>query len=161
MTMLTMNQSSLARDRRGASALEFAIVALPFLLLVFTIIQMGIYYMTQTALDAGVNTEAIALQNNFNLQTATVPSSAAAVKAAIVAGSGSLIFTSGTQFEIQQLSNYTSQNQAIVDGTMNFTNPNTTYAILVLRAQSSVIQLAPGFGSSVVESTAIIRRQGY
>ncbi len=141
--------------------MEFALTALPFLLVLLVIIQMGIYYMTQSALDSGVNSEAAALQNNFNNPGATVPTSAAAVRGNIVAAAGSMIFASSTQFEIQQLANYTAQTQPIVDGTMNFTSPNTTFAILVLRAQSPVVTLAPGFSSSVVESTAIVRRQGY
>jgi hypothetical protein len=152
--------SLLGRDACGAAALEFALVALPFFFVLLVILQMALYYMTQAALDAGVNSEAVALQNNFNLPGAVLPQSSA-VKANIVAGAGALVFTSGTQFEIQQLSNYKTANMPIYDGNMNFTSPDTTTAILVLRAQTSVVILAPGFTSPTVEASAIIRRIGY
>jgi Flp pilus assembly protein TadG len=152
---------SLRRDRKGAAALEFALIALPFILVILVTIQMGLFYMTQSAIDSGVNTEAAQLQSMFNQQNPTVPTDPAAVKANIVSAAGSMIFQGSTTFEIQQLANYTSQNMPIVDGTMNFTSPDTTYAILVLRAQSSVVIFAPGFTSSVVEASAIVRRHGY
>lgn len=156
-----IGKPSLRRETRGAAALEFALVALPFILVIMVTIQMGLFYMTQSAIDLGVNTEAAQLQNMFNQPNPTVPTDASAVKTNIVTAAGSLIFQNITTFEIQQLANYTSQSMPIVDGTMNFTSPDTTYAILVLRAQSSVVIFAPGFTNSVVEASAIVRRHGY
>jgi Flp pilus assembly protein TadG len=38
-------------DRRGASAVEFAMIAAPLTFLVFSLIQLGTYFMVQVALD--------------------------------------------------------------------------------------------------------------
>lgn len=46
------------RDNRGAAAIEFAIVALPFFLFVFGIIGFGLYFFTANALENGVENAA-------------------------------------------------------------------------------------------------------
>ncbi len=38
-------------DRRGATAVEFAIVGAPFLFMIFAIIQLALYFMVQVTLD--------------------------------------------------------------------------------------------------------------
>jgi Flp pilus assembly protein TadG len=45
----------LARDRGGATAVEFALVAIPFFWLVFAIIEIAGVSMAQTSLDAAVS----------------------------------------------------------------------------------------------------------
>ena len=40
-----------AGDRRGATAVEFAIIATPFIFMIFCIIEVGIYFMVQVTLD--------------------------------------------------------------------------------------------------------------
>jgi Flp pilus assembly protein TadG len=42
-----------ARDQRGTSAIEFAIVALPFFLFVLGLIGIGLYFFTMTSLSYG------------------------------------------------------------------------------------------------------------
>jgi Flp pilus assembly pilin Flp len=42
------------RDDRGATAIEFALVALPFFMLVIGIIAIGLYFFTTNALEHGV-----------------------------------------------------------------------------------------------------------
>lgn len=44
-----------ARDQRGASALEFAIVAAPFIFLLLAIMQIGYVYFANFALDGAVS----------------------------------------------------------------------------------------------------------
>ncbi len=39
------------RDRRGATAVEFAIVGAPFVLMIFAIIELALYFMVQVTLD--------------------------------------------------------------------------------------------------------------
>jgi hypothetical protein len=95
---------ALLRDTRGTEAVELAIVIFPFLYVLLVIIQMGLYYMTQSALDAGVNTE--------------VP---------------------------------------ITDGTVETPTASPASVPIVLRAQSKVVVLAPGFSLSTVQSAAILR----
>jgi Flp pilus assembly protein TadG len=40
-----------SRDRRGATAVEFAMVAAPFTFMIFAIIQLALYFMVQVTLD--------------------------------------------------------------------------------------------------------------
>lgn len=49
---------TLLRDERGAAAIEFAIVALPFLLFLFAILGYGLYFFTATSLESGVENAA-------------------------------------------------------------------------------------------------------
>ncbi len=42
------------RDRRGATAVEFAIIASPFIFMIFAIIQLALYFMVQVTLDNAV-----------------------------------------------------------------------------------------------------------
>jgi Flp pilus assembly protein TadG len=157
-------KDSLARDRIGATALEFAIVALPFLLVMLTILQMGLFYMTQSALDAGVNTTANNLRNMFSSTTPQTLPSATMLKASVVTNAGGLIYNnSGLAVEIRQMSSLNGGTVAITDGTVDFGSaPVVTATVpppLVLRAQSNVVTFAPGFKLvAVVESTAIVRR---
>lgn len=50
--------SSLLRDENGASAVEFAMLALPFFLFILAIIGYGLYFFTQTSLDYAVESAA-------------------------------------------------------------------------------------------------------
>ena len=47
--------ASFASDDSGATAVEFGVVALPFLMMVFFIINIGFYYFTINSLDKGVS----------------------------------------------------------------------------------------------------------
>jgi Flp pilus assembly protein TadG len=145
-------------DCRAVSTVEFAIVAAPFIFMLLGGLQIGIYYMTQAALDTGVNSQADYLRSQFASASPNFPA-AAALKTAIVSKSGALIANNSTlAVEIQPLANLDAASVAIVDATVNYGSTTTT---LVLRAQSSVMMLAPGFGSlAYVRSSAILRRKG-
>lgn len=43
------------KDRKGSAAIEFAILALPFLVLIFAIIELAIMYFVDSGLDAAVH----------------------------------------------------------------------------------------------------------
>ncbi len=47
-----------ARDRSGATAIEFAMVVTPFLMMVFGIVNTGMYYYSVNCLDRGVDSAA-------------------------------------------------------------------------------------------------------
>lgn len=58
LSALKRRNAEWVRDNRGAAAVEFAIVALPFLLLVMGIIGVGLYFFTNSALQHGVESAA-------------------------------------------------------------------------------------------------------
>jgi Flp pilus assembly protein TadG len=146
------------RDSIGASAVEFAIVAAPFIYLILGILQMAMYYMAQSSLDAGVTRTAQILRQSFATASPTFPA-ASTLKSDVVTYSGGLIRNSSTlAVEIRQLVNLDNSIVSIVDGTVDY---GSTTSVLVLRAQSKVVVLAPGLGSlAYVRSSAIMRRQG-
>jgi Flp pilus assembly protein TadG len=147
---------SILRDQRGASAVEFAIVATPFFFLLMWMLQLGIYFMTQVALDNGLIAEAETIREN--LVVGTKPS-AATIKAGVVTNAGALISNNSTlMVEIRTLADLDSGAVPIVDGATDY---GTTSSTLVLRASGQVISFAPGFGSiNTVTSAALVRRQG-
>ena len=148
------------RNRGGASAVEFAIVAMPFFLLLMGIVQVGIFYMAQSALDAGVIRSAESLRNSFNTATTTpVMPDAATLKSNVSTLGGGMIANNGSlSVELRQATTLTSGAIAITDGTVDY---GTTSSTLVLRAQATVVTLAPGLGSmNIIRSSAMVRRQG-
>lgn len=147
------------RCRRGTSAVEFSLVAVPFFVLVLCILQVGMYYMTQASLDAGIMQTADGLRNNFTQAgTPTLPP-AATLKSTVVSNAGGMIQNNTTlAVEIRQLSSLSGGAVAITDGTADY---GSTTSALVLRGQTSVVTFAPGFSAlAVATSSAIVRRQG-
>jgi Flp pilus assembly protein TadG len=147
---------SLSSERRGASAVEFALVSGFFLFTVIVTIQIGIYYMTQSALDAGVNATASVLRNDFaSSVTPTLPT-AAQLKSDVVSGSGALITNnSSLAVEIRELSLLSATNVPVSDGYLDY---GVTNEPLALRAAANVTIFAPGFSSfTQVYSSAVVR----
>jgi Flp pilus assembly protein TadG len=147
------------RNSDAASAVEFAIVSAPFLFLLMAVVQVGIFYMTQSALDTGVIRTAETLRNNFTTGSSATLLNAAALKSSVATNAGSLVTNNSTlAVEIRQLSNLSSSAVAIVDGTNDY---GTTTSTLVIRAKFTAITLAPGLsGLSTLTSSALVRRQG-
>ena len=148
-----------ARSRRASSAVEFSIVAAPFIFTLLAILQMSIYYMTQSALDAGVLGEADTLVSSFyGTSTPTAPT-AAALKAAIAAKAGGLVQATTMLADLQPLTNLVLL--PVVIGA----NPSPSVGVspmtvLALRAQAPVTAFAPYFNKfMVVRSSVVIRRQ--
>ncbi len=150
---------SFARDVRAATAVEFAIVAAPFFAVLLAILQLAIFYMTQSALNAGVVLTAENLRISFSTGTTLTFPSAATLKSNVSANAGAMIAnTAATSVEIRQLVNLDASIVPIVDGTMD-TGTNTS--VLVLRAQTQAFSFAPLFSSLLMaRSSAIVRRQG-
>jgi Flp pilus assembly protein TadG len=147
-----------ARDSGGASAVEFAIVSGPFLFVLLAVLQMGIYYMTQSSLDTGVIRTADALRSSFTSTSATLPPATTLKSNVATYGGGMVQNNSSLAVEIRPLTSLSAANVPITDGTANY---GTTTSTLVLRAQTSVLSFAPGFGSlAVARSAALVRRQG-
>jgi len=146
------------RDRRASSAVEFAIVCLPFVLLLLGIMQLGIFYLAQSALDAAVIKTVETLRANFNTGSTATLMDATALKNSVVTNAGGMVTSSTVSVEIQPLTNLSGAVVAISDGTVNY---GTNTSALVLRAQATVMTITPGLsGLSIVNSSAMIRRQG-
>jgi Flp pilus assembly protein TadG len=144
------------RDQRGASAIEFAIVAAPFFFVIMWLLQLGIYAMTQVALDNGLIAEVRIVHED--LVAGTLPS-ASTIKSGVVSAAGALVSNNSTlAVEVRTLADLDSGLVAVTDG---FTDYGTTTSVLVLRATAQVISFAPGFGFiNTVTSAALVRRQG-
>jgi hypothetical protein len=148
------------RDDDGASAVEFAIVSGPFILLVLCILQVGVYYMTQSSLDTGVIRTADALRNSFTqAATPTLPN-AGTLKGNVVSNSGGMIRNNSyLSVEIRELTDLAGGSVPITDGINDWGDVTST---LVLRAQASVVTFVPGFSALVqARSSAIVRRQNH
>ena len=156
-----------ARDRRGAAALDMALVGMPFILLVLAIMQMGAYYMAQVTLDAGTVKTAESLRAIFSTGAAPATLTTAQLKSAIVAGSATGISSNASAcaspapcliVEVQPLANLDSGAVAITDG---LTNYGSAWTPLVLRAKYTFSTFVPGFPANwSVVASAIVRRQG-
>lgn len=146
------------RNVRATSAVEFAIVAMPFILALLGALQIGVYYFVQSALDNSVLQTAQSLYSGFRTGAGSMPP-AAALKNSVATLSGGLVANNSTlAVEIQPIANLSSRAVPISDGVNNY---GTTTSVLVLRAQAQVIAFAPGFGSlTLASSSAIVRRQG-
>jgi Flp pilus assembly protein TadG len=147
---------ALLRDERAAAAVEFAMVAWPFIFLLLWIVQLGMFFMTQASLDSGVIAEAETLR--ADLVAGTLPT-AATLKAGVVSNAGPLVANNSTlSVEIRTLTDLDSSTVAITDGYADY---GTTTSTLVLRAKGQAYSFAPGFGSIfTVTSMAMVRRQG-
>ena len=57
--------------REGATAIEFALVVTPFLMLVFGVIGVGLFFFTETVLDQAVSASSRQIRTGQSRQTAT------------------------------------------------------------------------------------------
>jgi Flp pilus assembly protein TadG len=153
--MTRPRRRGLPGDRRGTNTVEFAIVFFPFIYAVLFVLQMGLYYMTQSALDAGVNTTANALRNSFNTGASPVLPSGATLKSTVASNAGGLVTSTGLAVDLRLLTTLDAGAVAISDQTVDSVSANVP---IVLRASVQVTTLAPGFGAlTKVQSTAILR----
>ncbi|MDR3462547.1 MAG: pilus assembly protein [Beijerinckiaceae bacterium] len=145
-------------DRRGSSAVEFAIVSVPFIFTLLFIVQMAIYYMAQSSLDAGVIQTADYLVNLYN--SASTPSvTASSLKTLVYSKSSGMVKNDSTF--LVDLKEFTALASAPV-AISNVVDANSPGDVLALRAQGTVVTFMPGFTSlATVRSSALIRRQGY
>lgn len=146
----------LAADASGASAVEFAIIGLPLILILLMVLQTSIFYMAQSSLDAGLIQEADALTSTFNSSTAPVAPSNAQLIDQIAARSGGLIRTSTLKAEVVPFSGLT---KAVVPigALVSFDAPGS---VLALRAQAEIPTFLPGFRSVFhVRASALLRRR--
>jgi Flp pilus assembly protein TadG len=147
----------LTSDSHGIATLEAAFVMPPFLFLLLLIVETGVYFILQSALDVGVLATAESLRSSMQAGSSFSPPTAAALKATINTNSGVPVGTSGLSVDVQQLTTLTAATVAITDGNDDWGGSGS---VLVLRAQATMVFL-PGFTPPVIRSTSVIRRPSY
>jgi Flp pilus assembly protein TadG len=140
------------------AAIETAFLLPAFLLLVLSIVQLGIYFMMQSALDSGVLNTAAALRANVAIGSSYTPPAAGSLKASIVSKGSGILSTAIVTTDLRQLVNMTSAAVPIADG---FTDWGGSGSILVLRAHATMNWYLPSAISVAVDSMAIVRRPNY
>jgi Flp pilus assembly protein TadG len=127
---------NLARSRRGAAAIEFALLLTPFLMVTFGIIELGIYGMEQQALLESVH---------------------AGVRYAVVHGSksSSPATTASLQTMVQNASSVLTPSLVSVTVTFSPNNsPGSTVKIVATYPWSSVVPLLK-LSSGTVTATSV------
>jgi Flp pilus assembly protein TadG len=146
------------RDRRGVTAVETGLLMAPFITLLIAVLQTGIYFTTQSALDTGVLNAAEALRVSLAAGASFSPPSNATLKSQISGGGGSMISTANLAVDVQQMTALAAGAVPISDGSLNWGGSDS---VLVVRAQSAVSWIAAGSGWLTVTSMAIVRRPAY
>ncbi len=145
------------RDVSAAIAVEFAFVALPFILLLFGVLQVGLYYSFKMQLDNGVQKEAEALQKAFSTGTTPTLPTASQMKASVTTYAGTLINNQTVlAVEVQPLQNLDTASVAISDGLASYGSAHT---VLAIRASYTVPQVLPIGPTPIIYSSALVRRQ--
>ena len=145
--------------RSGASAVEFALVAAPFVFTLLGILQVGVFYVAQSALDTGVVRVADSLRNGFTAAGTPAMPSASSLKTSVSGLAGAMIRNdSSLSVEIRQLATLGLGTTPVTDGVADYGTPSSA---LVLRAEATVVTFAPFLSSLArTRSSAIVRRQG-
>jgi Flp pilus assembly protein TadG len=166
-----------ARGRRGAAAVEFALVSIPFFALMFGIIEVGLIYFVATTLEAATNEAAREIRTG-TLQGQTVPETAAGFKTLIcnqVAWLGTNC-TNNLFVQVRTFSNFNTitQPSPIVSG--QIVQNNLTFSlggpgdIVMVQAYYQWTVLAPALdnigtpitgGKMLLTSTSVFRNEPY
>lgn len=145
------------RDRRGIAAIEAAFVVPPFVLLLFLIIETGVYFILQSALDVGVLSTAESLRTSMSVGSGFSPPAAATLKSTITSNGGAVLSVSAVSVDVRQLATLSAGAVAIADGSDDWGGSGS---VLVVRAQATMLFL-PGFTAPTIVSTSIVRRPSY
>jgi Flp pilus assembly protein TadG len=123
------------RDDRGATALEFAMVATPFLMFVFGLMACSLYFFVSNSLEKGMDqTSRLIRTGQAITQNMTVDQ----FKQAICSGAGGWIDCTKLQIWAQHWSDWSDsglaphqcvgQNNAVIQNTANGSDPIATYS---------------------------------
>ena len=148
---------ALIGDSRGATAVEFALIAAPFLALIAGLVQVFLIFFAQSVLENAVRASARQILTG-QVQTADASLSATAAQTAFhqtVCNNANVLFTcAGLMVDVEVANNWSSANTAMpaltYDGSGNVTNtwqfnPGNAGDIVVVR----VIYLWPVFFGSL------------
>ena len=125
-----------ARAERGATAVEFALVAMPFLMLVFAIIELGLVFLVSITLESAVADVGRTIRTG---QVQTAGGSASTFKTAVCAKLSWLgsKCDGALQIDVRTFSDYastsTSSSSTTVPTTMNW-DPGSPGSIVLVRA---------------------------
>lgn len=109
-------------DADGATAVEFALVAIPFLALLFAIIEVGLLFFADNSLDYATNNAARLIRTG---QAQTQNFSAAAFKTTICTQLTPLLACDGLQLDVRPIANFAAAADPIPkkkDGTLDPAN---------------------------------------
>jgi Flp pilus assembly protein TadG len=166
-----------ARGRRGAAAVEFALVSIPFFALMFGIIEVGLIYFVATTLEAATNEAARQIRTG-QLQGQATPETAAGFKTLIcgqLAWLGSNC-TNNLTVQVQTFSSFqtVTQPSPIVNGQINQNNLTFSLGgpgdIVLVQAFYQWTVLAPALdrigtplngGKMLLTSTSVFRNEPY
>lgn len=97
--------SRFKRDRSGASALEFALIAVPFLLLIFAVLEVGFVYMATFALENAVTQGSRLIRTG---QAQTKGYDAARFKTEVCKSLSAPLSCGGLRLDVRKFSNFGS-----------------------------------------------------
>jgi Flp pilus assembly protein TadG len=127
------------RHQEGATAVEFALVAAPFLALIFAILETAIVFFAGQTLETAVADSARLIMTG-QAQNATPPLTAATFKNAVCARLFAMFNCSNIYVDVQTYSNFSGISQALpIDSNGNLTtsafgfNPGAAGSIVVVR----------------------------
>lgn len=166
-------------DTRGVTAVEFAMVGLPFLMMLFGIIGVGLYFFTTFTLENGVE-QASRLLRTGQAQLASPPYDAAAFKNKLCSFLPSHIDCSGkVKVNVKSYADTTDVTPASLpqclaaDGTLSNTsqyNPGTASQVVLVwvcyewELSSKIPFLNLGNmtnGSRLIQATTVFRSEPY
>ena len=163
----------LGRDQKGATAVEFGFVALPFFALMFAIIETGLMFFGDQALDSAVADASRQIRTGQAQQT---DMSASAFKAAICKGVAGLINCDNLKVVVQTYTDFSAITLSIpkIDPTTNLPQVTENYPvthggnIVVVRAYYNWPLFVPGMdsylgnnGSTLMIATAAFRNEPF
>jgi Flp pilus assembly protein TadG len=166
-----------AHGRRGAAAVEFALVSIPFFALLFGIIEVGLIYFVATTLEMATNEAARDIRTG-TLQGQATPETVAGFKTLIcnqLSWLGSSC-TSNLFVQVQTFSSFATitQPSPITSGAMNQNNLSFTLGgpgdIVMVQAFYQWTVLAPALdnigtpisgGKMLLSSTSVFRNEPY
>ena len=137
----------------GTSAVEFALLALPFFMVLLGTMQVGVIYLTQATLQGATLSAADdMLMNHF-----TPPPTIASIRAVLCGKSANVYACDATlKFELNTLQALSTGTAPLNDGMIISGSSGTP---LVLRTQTTATVFTPGLGSfATVSASAVLRR---
>lgn len=135
---LTRFARRFSRADGGATAIEFALVAIPFLMLIFAMIELGLVFLVSLLLENAIIDVGRTIRTG---EVQTTGGTAASFKTAVcnkIGPIGSLSCDSALQLDVRTYSDYATSNTtagatSTVPSSMQFT-PGTAGSIVLIRA---------------------------